>query len=565
MNDSNFRDRATAFSVGAASLVLILALLATGVAHKLDAPDTVVRYLAIEAVLLAVICGIATGLATMRALAPIAAALDHLTDSVRIAASGDLSLRRSHDAELALPELTRSLDALLGRVQTSIDNIQQLALHDPVTELPNRLHFRRIVERHLRSVRGTDRQGALLFIDLDRFKAVNDSLGHAQGDLLLGMFAARMRVLIAADSPSGQRAPEITLARLAGDEFTLLLPDIQGLGDASRMARRILRALEEPLELGGQSIVVGASIGIACFPADGKDYDSLMRSADTAMYHAKEQGRNQFHFYAAAMNERARDRLLLEVQLREALAKRQFSLHFQPQVQAETGRLVSAEALIRWHHPETGHRMPGSFIAAAEETGLIVDIGRWVLAESTQTLARWHRLGLDYRLSVNVSPRQIARPDFVSHLQTCLEESGAPAHLLELEITESLVMSNDPDTIDKIAQMRALGVSIAIDDFGTGYSNLARLQKLPIDRLKIDRSLVQDIACSADARTIVHAIVSLCHGLGYECVAEGVETPDQVDILTIVGCELLQGFTIAKPADEASFLAWAEERRYHVG
>ena len=551
MHDDNFRDRATAFAAGAGSVVLILALLATGVAEKLDSSGGLAREQAIEAIVLSVLCACVTALATMRALEPIAGALDSVLIALRDAASGDLRIGFGKAAEAVLPHLVASLEVLLRRVRSSIDNIQRLALHDPVTDLPNRVHFRRLVEAHLHAER---HRGALLFIDLDRFKAVNDSLGHAQGDALLGMFAARMRVLLGVGSNS------ILLARLAGDEFTVLLPEVDDPAEAAAVAHRILRALEEPFDLAGQSVVINASIGVACLPKDGNDYDTLMRNADTAMYHAKALGRNQHHAYSAELSKVARDRLKLEVQLREALQARQFELYFQPQVHAESGALVSAEALLRWRHPVHGLRLPGSFIDVAEDSGLIVDMGRWVIERAVQTAAAWEAAGLDCRLSCNVSPREIARPDFVPHVRHCLESHRVTPGRLELEITESLVMSNDAATIDTIAQLRALGVSIAIDDFGTGYSNLARLKKLPIDRLKIDRSLVQDIAYSADARTIVNAIVSLSHGLGYDCVAEGVETALQADILSVIGCELLQGYSIAEPTDEASFLAWAAAR-----
>ena len=551
MHDDNFRDRATAFAAGAGSVVLILALLATGVAEKLDTAGAHARQQAFESILLSVLAAAVTALATMRALEPIARALDSVLVALRDAAAGELRIGFGKAAQQVLPHLVASLEVLLKRVRSSIDGIQRLALHDPVTDLPNRVHFRRIVEAHL-TVAGD--RGALLFVDLDRFKAVNDSLGHAQGDALLAMFAARIRVLLSVGNQ------ETVLARLAGDEFTVLLPNAAGADEAAAVARRILRALEEPFELAGQSVVINASIGVACLPYDGDDYDTLMRNADTAMYHAKALGRNQQHAYSAQLNKAARDRLQLEVQLREALHSGHLELFYQPQVHGETGALVSAEALLRWRHPTQGLRMPGAFIEVAEESGLIVDIGRWVIEQAVQAAARWEAQGFDCRLSCNVSPRQIARGDFVAHVRQCLDTFGATPERLEFEITESLVMSNDAMTIEKIAQLRALGLSIAIDDFGTGYSNLARLKKLPIDRLKIDRSLVQDVASSADARTIVNAIVALSHGLGYDCVAEGVETPLQADILGVIGCELLQGYSISKPIDEAAFMAWAAER-----
>lgn len=550
MHDDNFRDRATAFAAGAGSVVLILALLATGVAEKLELSGGLAREQAIEAIVLSVLCACVTALATMRALEPIAAALDSVLVALREAASGELRIGFGKAAEAVLPHLVASLEVLLRRVRSSIDNIQRLALHDSVTDLPNRVHFRRIVEAHLRSDRT---RGALLFIDLDRFKAVNDSLGHAQGDALLGMFAARMRALFGGSE-------SVALARLAGDEFTVLVAESTSAESAAEAAARVLQALEEPFDLAGQSVVINASIGVACIPKDGGDYDTLMRNADTAMYHAKALGRSQHHAYSTELNIAARDRLQLEAQLREAVHSHQFELYFQPQIHADSGVLVSAEALLRWRHPSQGLRLPGSFIDVAEDSGLIVEMGRWVIDRTIETAAAWEARGFDCRLSCNVSPRQIARPDFVTHVRQCLEKHGVAPSRIELEITESLVMSNDAATIETIAALRSTGVSIAIDDFGTGYSNLARLKNLPIDRLKIDRSLIQDVAYSADARTIVNAIVSLSHGLGYDCVAEGVETTLQADILSVIGCELLQGYSIAEPADEMSFLGWAAAR-----
>ena len=555
MHDVNFRERAIAFAAGAGAVVLILALLATGVAEKADAGTFRAQQQALNSILLSVIAATVTSVATIRALEPIGRALDLVIDALRTAATGMLDIGFGKAAGV-LPQLVTSLDALLRRIRSSIDDIEHVALHDSVTGLPNRLHFRRLVQRQIE----TGEPGLLLFIDLDRFKAVNDSLGHSAGDTLLGMFAARMQVAISSDRSQTELRESPILARLAGDEFTLLVRGIDDADMASRLADQLLQALEAPFDLGGQPIVVAASIGIARLPYDGSDYDTLMRNADAAMYHAKARGRNQHCAYSAELNRQVRDRLRVEGELREALAARRFELFFQPQVHAGTGEIMSAEALLRWHHIDGSLRLPGSFIDLAEESGLIVEIGRWVIEEATRTAARWESCGLPFRVGFNVSPRQIAMPDFTAHLRQCLETSGASPNQLELEITESLFMSNDAATIGKVEELRALGLSVAIDDFGTGYSNLARLKKLPIDRLKIDRSLVQDIAFSADARTIVNAIVSLGNGLGYHCVAEGVETPLQADILGVIGCELLQGYSFARPMRETDFLAWADQR-----
>jgi len=552
MHDENFRDRAMAFAAGAGSVVLILALLATDTAEKIDLGTDRASRQALDAIALSVVTAAVTSVATMRALEPVARALDTILEALRTAAAGALDVSFGRSAAAVLPHLVASLEVLLRRVRSSLDDIQQLALHDPVTDLPNRLHFRRLVDAR------TDPPdpAVLLFIDLDRFKAVNDSLGHSAGDRLLALFAARVRGLLGAyAAETGLPRPPV-VARLAGDEFTVLVPGVADPDEGTRLARRILDALEEPFDLGGRSVVVAASIGIACRPDDGADYDRLMRNADAAMYHAKALGRNQHSAYSADLNRQARDRLRLEGELRDACATGGFELLFQPMVAARTGLPVSAEALLRWNHPGGELRLPDSFIDVAEESGLILDIGRWVLDRAAATAARWAAQGLDCRLAFNVSPRQLARPDFVDLVKESLAAYGADARRLEIEISESLVMTGDSPLIERVARLRELGLSIAIDDFGTGYSNLARLKHLPIDRLKIDRSLVQDIARSADARTIVNAIVSLAHGLGYDCVAEGVETPLQADILGVVGCELLQGYAFARPMDEADFVDW---------
>lgn len=551
--EHSFRDRAVAFAAGAAAVVLILALLATGVGEKLQAGDPMLRALAIQCILLSVIAAGVTALATLRAVEPIAGALDRIILTLRAAADGNLSASFPDGARGVLPTLVISLETLLQRFRVSLDRSEQLALTDALTGLPNRMHFERIVETTLTSVRLDNRACALLFVDLDRFKAINDSLGHARGDLLVQMVASRLRQV-----DSGADKPVI--ARLSGDEFAVLLT-AAATEDIDRSARRVLQIFEQPFHFDGQAVKVGASIGVANFPLDGSDLETLLRNADAAMYHAKDQGRSRIATYAASMGERSRDRAQLEEQIREALRLNQFELHYQAQVAPSADGCIGVEALIRWRHPTLGMRPPGLFIPFAEETGLILEIGRWVAEEATRTVARWHKRGLNVRMSFNVSPVQLARPDFVGHLRHCLVASGAPPELVEVEITESLVMSNDDTAMERLTALRKLGLSVAIDDFGTGYSNLARLKQLPIDRLKIDRSLVEDIVTSQDARTIVTAIIGLAHGLGYETVAEGIETTDQHEMLGVLGCDLLQGFGIARPVEEARFLAWEAERR----
>lgn len=555
MFEAQLRFRMLAFAVTAAAVIGLTALAFTiGWPPRLPRLDQLLTIAGMAFASALVVFG-----AVYYAVRPVVTAVETITDVVRPRRDGDVAPPIPQSVRRTLPKLVAAIGLFKRRIQANIDTIQQTALQDSVTDLPNRLSFRRSVDRQLRAAQKSGSKTAVVFIDLDRFKAVNDSLGHAQGDVLLAMFAARMRVLLSAEANRrGEAVGQSVLARLAGDEFTMMMPDVDGPAEVEKLARHVLRALQEPFEFAGQSIVIGASIGICIAPQDGDTYDTLMRNADTAMYFAKDNGRNKYHLYETKMHERVLNRLQMETLLRSAVAGNQFELFLQPQVRAESGQVVSAEALIRWRHPDKTLRAPGVFIDIAEDSGLIVEIGRWVIAEATRIIGEWHRLGRRLRLSINVSPQQIERTDFVRHIRGCLEYAGAPPWLLEIEITESTVMSSDPVIVERIAEARALGISIAIDDFGTGYSNLARLKDLPIDRLKIDQSLVKDVATSADARTIIQAIVSLAGGLGYECVAEGVESEIQADILGVIGCEILQGYWISMPVPGDEFDRWYE-------
>jgi diguanylate cyclase (GGDEF)-like protein len=554
MFETQLRIRALAFAGAAAAFVGILMLLVAGGSDiRASLSDPVVGGSALAA-------AAAVFLAAHLAFAPFISAIERVTQSVRPRHEDEGAPPIPDDVRARLPKLVAAIELFKKRVLAEIETIERTAHRDPITDLPNRQSFRRTVERYLRRLRSSESQCALLFIDLDRFKSVNDSLGHAQGDVLLAMFAARMRVLMAAEAERHHGSSEPVLARHGGDEFTMFIPNLSDPLDAKKLGRRVLRALQEPFEIAGQSIVIGASIGICYAPRDGDDFETLMRNVDTAMYHAKDMGRNQVHMFEAEMHERVRDRLRLETQLRSAIPSGQLELFLQPQIRSDSGQLVSAEALIRWRHPDLGLCSPAAFIDIAEDSGLIVELGRWVIEDAVRIVSDWARQGRQLRLSINVSPQQIERADFVQHLRDRLDASNAPTHMLEFEITESTVMSSDPAIVDKLAEVRSFGIPIAIDDFGTGYSNLARLKDLPIDRLKIDRSLVKDVATSADARTIIQAIVSLANGLGYECVAEGVETEVEADILGVIGCEILQGYWISKPIALAEFEHWAEAR-----
>ena len=543
MEGLSLKSRGTAFALCAGAVVFILALLA--MVHGND--DEIVA-----ALVVALVCGTLSWRSAERAISGIAEAIDHMAERLVAAADGDLVSPMPAPVSAALPDLARAMEGLFGQVRVNLDSVHMLALFDPVTSLPNRLNFRREAERALGDIAGTG-GAALLFIDLDRFKMVNDSLGHAEGDKLLMMVANRLRHVLSEDE-----AGDAIVARLAGDEFTLFAPAVDE-AEATRLARRALFALAEPFDLAGHRLNLGASIGLALFPEHGSDLTTMMRAADIAMYHAKAEGRGQFQVYSAALAERYESRLKIDRELRHALEAGGFALHFQPQRATRGDDLAAVEALLRWHHPDGDLRTPRSFVPAAEESGLIVAIGDWVIEEAAERGGRWVAAGRPLRMSVNVSPRQLDRPDFFAGVLATLARHAVPPALLELEITESIAMQCSPAVIEGIAGARALGISIAIDDFGTGYSNLSRLKALRVDRVKLDPSLIRDVTDSADARTLVHSVVGLIHALGYEVVAEGVEGRDQAEVLSAIGCDLLQGFLVAAPMPEPALLAWRRQ------
>jgi len=563
-DDPTFRAKACAFSFAAGSVVFILAILCGAVSSGGDRDGLV------DAIILAIICSVTSWAATMRALSETAGAIDRVIERVSAAAHGELNFALDRQAREELPELVVAIDKLLERARASLVGFQNLAMHDPVTGLPNRLHLRREAERQLYDPAHADTQAALIFIDLDRFKPVNDTLGHALGDQLLSMVASRLCIVVAEDQsigggPGNNRTenagaptgPRPIVARLGGDEFTIFLPRVDDEEAARRIGRRALRAISEPYEIAGHSIDIGASVGVAIHTPDGSGFNGLMRHADLAMYHAKALGRGQVQLYSSSIKAWNDERLTTEKQLRRALEQGQFELHLQPQVSVGGGHVIAAEALLRWRLPNGELRMPGSFIATAEESGLIVSIGEWVVGAVARLIGSWHAQGFDMRVSMNVSPRQLERPEFFRILDEAMIAAAAPWRLLELEITESLAMRGDEQLIVQLAKLRARGVTIAIDDFGAGYSNLARLRSMPIDRLKIDRSLIADIAHSEEAATIIHAIIALSQGLGYLAIAEGVEQPAQLEQLRTMGCDVMQGYLIARPMSEAALRAWA--------
>jgi diguanylate cyclase len=501
-----------------------------------------------------VFCLMISYIASERPNSESARALGALADRLLAVEDGDLISPAPAALRDSMPKLATAVDTLFAEVRASIENAHALGMYDPVTSLPNRLHFRSEADKLLGEV-PEDGRAAMLFVDLDRFKNVNDSLGHARGDQLLIMVANRLRVVVTAEvGDTVSRRP--LLARLAGDEFTIFFPHIDSADDIERVARRIAMAIAEPFELYGHSIDIGASVGVSVTPDHGSTVESLMRAADIAMYRAKSRGGGQHCLFNSELAAEHQSKMEIEKALTEALQHGGFRLALQPQLSLMTGEVVGAEALLRWDHPSEGLKMPDTFIPVAEQTGLVSEIGDWVAAEVALILSGWQRDGIAHRLAFNVSPRQLDRADFFPKLRQIFAEQNVPLSLIELEFTESAVMEVSQAVLDEIGLLREGGARIAIDDFGTGYSNLARLRSMPVDRVKLDPSLICDIERSEQARVVVQAVVQLIHGVGCEIVAEAVENSAQADILRAMGCQTVQGFVFAEPMFEPDYRSW---------
>jgi diguanylate cyclase (GGDEF)-like protein/PAS domain S-box-containing protein len=428
------------------------------------------------------------------------------------------------------------------------ERIQFLAHHDSLTGLPNRILLRDRYDHALSIASHGNSHVAMLFLDLDNFKVVNDTLGHSAGDQMLLEVVKRL---------SRCTRDGDTISRQGGDEFILLLNDVPDLETVERIAGEILSELAEPMAINGRQLNTSCSIGISIFPEDGNDFDTLLQKADTAMYNAKDAGRNTYRFFNEEMNLQAHDHLLLQNRLFQAVAQEDFHLHFQPQVHIGSGRVIGVEALLRWHNPELGQVEPSRFIPVAEESGLIVPIGSWVMVEACLQAEAWRKAGYEeIGISVNLSALQFRRANLIESVAGALNRSGLPPHLLELELTESILLQDADNNLDTVRRLKALGVRLSIDDFGTGYSSFSYLKRFAVDRLKIDQSFVRDITTDPDDAAIVRAIIQLARSLRLGIVAEGVETVEQLDFLRTEGCEEVQGFLFSQPLPAAELEAF---------
>ncbi|MEE8507803.1 MAG: EAL domain-containing protein [Myxococcota bacterium] len=469
--------------------------------------------------------------------------------------------RRTAEIQSVNVELKRQIT----QREKAEERIRYLAYYDGLTGLPNRQMFQERLQHALATAKEKDRPLGLLFLDLDRFKQVNDTLGHSVGDELLCEVSDRvLRCVRFSDyvARADFAEPIGEVARLGGDEFTLLLTEIRDEQDAAKVAGRVLEELAKPFAVGGYELFTTASIGIAVYPVDGGDPETLLRNADTAMYHAKSRHRNNFQFYTEEMNTTSARKLLLASRLRTALQEGLFSLNYQPLRNAASGKVVATEALLRWTDPELGRVGPDEFIPIAEDTGLILSIGEWVLRTACAQARAWQDEGFrEIRLAVNVSSHQFRQPDWAQTVSEVLQETGLSPGQLELEMTETAIMQHDDATMSALTQLNDMGVGLALDDFGTGYSSLSYLRRFPIGRVKIDRSFVGDITSDPEDAAITAAILAMAQSLQLSVVAEGVETVEQADFLRERGCDELQGYLFSPPVPPADFTKFLERQK----
>jgi len=456
--------------------------------------------------------------------------------------------QRTRELEIANQQLELSKE----QAESVASRMKYHAHHDALTGLPNRILLNDRITSELAHARRQQTNAALLFLDLDRFKIINDSLGHAVGDQLLRVISRRLDNCV---------RDEDTVARLGGDEFMILLPRISGSADAGRIAKKVIECLVDPISCNGHELHITTSIGISIYPYDGTDAETLIKHADISMYRAKELGRNKAVYYTAEMNAGSRKQLAMETNLRKALEKDQLKLFYQPKIDISSNTIVGVEALLRWEHPTMGFISPLDFIPVAEDTGLIVPIGEWVLHTAFRQLRQWHSAGFtDLTVAVNLSSAQLSRTGFEDVVAQALGESGLDASMTELEITENVAMENIDSAINILDKLKCMGVSVAMDDFGTGYSSLSYLRRLPIDIVKIDKSFVREIPDSAEDVTIAQAIIAMAQSLNLSLVVEGVENVRQLNFFRQQGVNIVQGYLFSKPVEASELLKMLESQ-----
>ncbi|MGB5298955.1 MAG: EAL domain-containing protein [Thiogranum sp.] len=465
---------------------------------------------------------------------------------------GNLNIESGLKSKDEIGTLATAFEAMAGSLRKSDEQIRYVAYHDTLTGLPNRAMFQEYLSHVIAHARRTQTQFALLFLDIDDFKRINDTLGHETGDLLLQEVAERLANCLRDTDyvarMGGFDEPDEFLARLGGDEFIMLLPDISDQHAPGALAHRLIKALSQPFSMSEHDYYVTASIGVTLYPVDGEEGAELIKNADIAMYHAKEQGKNNYQYYLESMNALAHERLSLEHKLRRALENNELCLHYQPQVEAASGRIVGVEALLRWFDPDQGLIPPDVFIPVAENSGLILPIGEWVINEACRQNKAWQKAGLEkIVVSVNISGIQFARQNVPEVIEAALQKSRLLPAFLETEITESVIMDQPERAVKQLSALRELGIGIALDDFGTGYSSFSYLHRFPIDTLKIDRSFISDICKKIEHAEIVAAIIAMSHILKLRVIAEGIEDEDQLHLLVARDCDIIQGYLFSRP------------------
>ncbi len=483
---------------------------------------------------------------------------------------GNFNIETNISSKDEIGELAYSFQEMSRNLKQSQEQVSYLAYRDALTGLPNRRMFQEYLHSALANAYRHKTGIAILFLDLDNFKQVNDTLGHQLGDKLLNEIARRIEECIRMEDQVSHTSPGTgimlddpsdTLARLGGDEFIILMSDFDEPSDIAHVAQRLLDIMSDPVEIDDNVLFVGCSIGISMYPTDGEDVDTLIKNADIAMYHAKENGRNNYQFYSESMNAVTMQRLILENDLRNAINNNELLLNYQPKVDISSGEIRSVEALIHWRHPDKGIIGPNTFIPVAESTGLILPIGEWVINEATRKAAGWHEQGINISVSVNISIVQLNKQNLLEIIRGSLIENECDAECLEIELTETSIMDAYEHASNTLNEIRSLGVKISMDDFGVGYSSFSYLRNLPIDILKIDRSFVRDITTDKKDAVIISAILAMAHTLNLKVVAEGVETPEQLELLRSHECDIAQGFLISRPLTEHQLLELIKSRK----